>query len=281
MNEIKKPGKIAYVSPFVWAGSKLGLVKYMEKYWEPHKHRRMVEPFSGSLAVSFSLKCPRVLGNDLNKQLINAYRELSKAPVLDIVIENESDLYYQYRNEFNSNVRQYEDIFSAPDEVKRRQAELFYYLNRYCFNGLWRVNSKGEFNVSFANYKYARGVQDLSHFFNESNKDWEFISGDFSDIKLNDDEDFVFADPPYTPVSKTADFTSYTKEGFTWADQIRVCEWLRDFRGPAIICNQRLPETEALYRDYGYELINTKRPKNFSGKKSEESKQEIMAIKNV
>lgn len=263
------------LTPLQWTGGKRHHVEYVEPIWSKHSHRRMIEPFAGGLAISFSFNCNKVLANDINKNLINFYQCIQKDPIIDIDMLNEEEYYYNCREEFNSNIVNYPDILTAPETIRRRHGELFYYLNRHSFNGLYRENSSGAMNAPYGKNKNAYGLKDLSYY-KEKIKDWEFVSGDFSAIKLNNNEDIIFADPPYL-----TDFTSYNKAGFNWLDQIRVCEWLRDFTGPVMICNQRIPETEVLYREYGYNLIETRRRNNFKGKTSDESKQEIMAVKNV
>lgn len=249
--------------PLKWTGSKGNHLDYVKPIWDKFKDRRLVEPFAGSLAISFGLKPAKVLANDVNRQLINFYNQMKANPVIDLEMLNDETYYYSCRDDYNTT------------EDERYQAELFYYLNRYCFNGLHRVNSQGKFNVAFGKYPYSRGLNDLSQFFSHC-KDWEFISGDFSAITLDNNSDFIFADPPFV-----TEFTEYATGGFNWDDQIRVCEWLRDFQGPAIICNQRTDETDKLYKAYGYTITETRRPKNFKGKSTMKSKEEIMAIKNV
>lgn len=268
--------KIAYVTPLVWCGSKLHIADKIKPFWEASGCQRMVEPFAGCLAISFSLSCNKVLANDMNQYLINFFREIQENPELDIHIDKNEGLYYEYRKEFNENVRNYTSIFSAPKSARRRQAELFYVLNRYCFNGLYRVNSKGEFNVSFADFKYTRALQDLTQFFDKT-KEWEFYSGDFSALKIEKD-DFLFVDPPYDQT-----FTSYTKEQFSFEDQVRLVKWLDEIapKNPTIITNQNTDRMKELYTEHGYTLLESRRTKNFKGKATLESKKEVMAVRNV
>lgn len=252
-----------------WTGGKIVLAEKIGEYYQKFKGYRIVEPFAGGLAISFSLCPERVLANDLNWNLINFYNAIKKDGRVSVPMENEEALYYALRNEYNK-------LKFTPNGNERRLAELFYFLNRYGFNGLYRENRKGEYNVAWANYKYSGGLSDLTAY-SLKMQNWEFISGDFSALEIKKD-DFLFVDPPYDDT-----FTSYTKEQFSFDDQVRVVEWLEKSapNNPIIITNQNTERMRGLYTKYGYEILDSKRNKNFKGKATLESKKEIMAVKNV
>lgn len=171
--------------PLKWAGGKRWQVPHIKSLWEPHAHRRLIEPFAGGLAVTLGVQPERALLNDANPHLINFYRWLKKGLRTSIAMENDEGLFYQHRDRFNALVR-------AGESDSRESAALFYYLNRTGYNGLCRFNSRGDFNVPFGSYKtitYARSF--AAH--REAFADWEFTTGDFAEIPL-DRDDFVYAD---------------------------------------------------------------------------------------
>ncbi|HHY59112.1 MAG TPA: Dam family site-specific DNA-(adenine-N6)-methyltransferase, partial [Clostridia bacterium] len=198
--------------PLKWAGGKRWLVPHLRPLWERHRHRRLVEPFCGGLAVTLGLRPERALLNDVNPHLINFFRWLKQGLVIEIPMANDRELYYRHRQEFNRLVRE-------GQSHTRRAAELFYYLNRTGYNGLCRFNKKGAFNVPFGKYGRINYRRDFTAY-KEVLAGWEFMSGDFAAVPL-DPEDFVYADPPYD-----VEFTQYAAQGFTWEDQVRLAEWL-------------------------------------------------------
>ncbi len=182
--------------PLKWAGGKRWLVPYLSKLWFPHQSRRMVEPFVGGMAVTLGLTPHRALLNDTNPHLINFYRWLKIGLVAEIRMENDKDLFYHHRTRFNELVR------SGHGDSKE-SAQLFYYLNRTCFNGLCRFNSKGEFNVPFGKYATIGYTTDFTKYVGVL-KLWELKHGDFEKIQIGPD-DFIYADPPYD-----VQFTTYS-----------------------------------------------------------------------
>jgi DNA adenine methylase len=114
-------------------------------------------------------------------------------------------------------------------------AALFYYLNRTGYNGLCRSNRRGEFNVPFGRYEAITYRTDFKEY-EAALATWQFTSGDFEQVAL-DPDDFVYADPSYD-----VEFTKYSKEGFSWRDQVRVAEWLACHRGPVVLSNQATPQ---------------------------------------
>lgn len=262
------------VTPIKYVGSKLRHDRFIRPIWEKFSNtHKFVELFAGSMALSFLFE-PKLgaVGNDFNWQLINFWNYLKESGgQFKLEMSNESEAYYNNRSRYNSLVLNKELKVSDFNEL----AELFYYLNRHGFNGLYRVNKSGEFNVSFANYDHANGLQDLSLWSNKI-KNWEFFAGDFENF-IFDDNDFIFADPPYFDV----EFKSYTNNGFSFEDHERLVKFLAKRKNPIIITNQDSPEMRNLYYNYGYEIKEISRPKNFRGKNTKESKMEIMATRNI
>jgi DNA adenine methylase len=113
--------------------------------WEPHRHRRLVEPFCGGLAVTLSLAPVRALLNDINPHVVNFYRWLKRGLVTPLPMRNDERLYYAHRERFNR-------LLADGQGDSADAAALFYYLNRTGYNGLCRFNRRGEFNVPFGRY---------------------------------------------------------------------------------------------------------------------------------
>ena len=204
--------------PFLkWAGGKYKLVNKIKE--QLPKGGRLIEPFCGAGAVFLNTDFDQYLICDSNEDLINLYQYIQKhsSDFIDYVEKNYFDggrysseaSFYEQRNKFNNT-----------KDVKEKSA-LFIYLNRHCFNGLCRYNSKGGFNVPFGRYKnpyFPR--EELEYFHKQSKKNVEFKCQDFKDTMDSAIKgDVVYADPPYVPASITSSFTSYSTVDFVEEDQ--------------------------------------------------------------
>ena len=162
--------------PLKWAGGKRWLLEYIEPLWQAHRQRRYVEPFCGGLAVALGLEPERALLNDANPHLINFYRHIQCGLEVTIEMRNDERLFYTQRDLFNRLI----------DEGKAETAEgaqLFYYLNRTCFNGLCRFNRSGEYNVPFGRYKTINYATDF-HDYRELLGRWAFTNVDLEDLTI-------------------------------------------------------------------------------------------------
>jgi DNA adenine methylase len=227
----------------------------------------VVEPFCGGLAVALGLQPERALLNDANPHLVNFYQWLRKGLRLSIPMENREDLFYRHRDRFNELIR---NGLAASQEA----AALFYYLNRTCYNGLCRFNSRGEFNVPFGRYKtitYATSFPHLTEVLSE----WEFRIGDFAEIPYRR-SDFIYADPPYD-----VEFTTYAQGGFGWDDQVRTAEVLSRHPGPVVLVNQATKRIEALYRRLEYKVRFLDAPRRISCNGDRTPAKEILATRNL
>lgn len=259
------PTNLIIKPPLKWAGGKRWLVPHLLPFWERHQHRRYVEPFVGGLAAPLGLMPKQALLNDFNPHLINFYLWLQKGLEIEIEMRNEKDLFYQHRTEFNR-------LIEDGSETSKRSAELFYYLNRTCYNGLCRFNRKGEFNVPFGKYKTINYTPDF-HPYKAVLADWEFTTGDFEDVQLKKG-DFVYADPPYD-----VEFVNYAKDGFSWNDQVRLAKWLSKHQGVVIASNQATPRILELYTSLGFEIEELDAPRRISSDGNRTSVKEMLAIK--
>ncbi|MGN0091588.1 MAG: DNA adenine methylase [Alistipes sp.] len=227
--------------PFVkWAGGKSSLLAEIERClpqgFDKRKNVTYVEPFVGGGAVLFWLlrqyrnNIERVVINDINKDLICTYRAVRNTPwkLLEMLagIQNEylagndeqrKEYYLAKRDAFNTRTK------GSDTET----AALFIFLNKTCFNGLYRVNSQGKFNVPHGKYKNPL-ICDSPAILQDSQllQEVEILCGDFAEtLKFAGDNTLFYFDPPYKPLSSTSSFTAYTKENFDDAEQLR----LRDF----------------------------------------------------
>lgn len=253
-----------------WAGGKRWLVPRLLALWQSvggGEGMRLVEPFVGGLAVSLGLQPQQALLNDINPHLINFYRHLQRGLDLTIEMVNDADVYYQRRSRFNQLVR---EKLADTSEA----AQIFYYLNRTGFNGLCRFNNKGEFNVPFGRYKTINYLNCFTAY-QEMLKSWEFTGGDFTNLTLKP-TDLIYADPPYD-----VEFTKYSKDDFTWSDQIRLVEWLVQHSGAVILSNQATDRVVSLYQDYGFKINTIEAPRRISCNGDRQPALEVIAVRGI
>jgi DNA adenine methylase len=253
--------------PLKWAGGKRWLVPHLASLWDPHRTRRMVEPLCGGLAVSLGLAPARALISDLNPHTINFYSWLKKGLRITVTMRNDESCFYEQRTRFNQLVRENK-------AHGKEAASIFYYLNRTCYNGLCRFNSKGEFNVPFGRYKKLIYKTDFTEYASAFAQ-WDFTCVDFEDIAL-DADDFIYADPPYD-----VQFTAYSKEAFGWDDQIRLAQWLARHPGPVVLSNQATDRVRELYKDLGYLITILTAPRLINCTGDRTPAKEVLATRNL
>lgn len=234
------------VRPFLkWAGGKFRVLDHILP--KLPKGKRLVEPFAGSVAVSLSANFPRFLVADANVDLVNLYRSIQadaprfirEASLLFTREFNNREAFDNLRSEFNES----SDPF--------RRSALFVYLNRHGFNGLCRYNSKGRFNVPFGKYDNPGLPRDEIEAFATAAQAMTFESQDFlTTMSQASSGDVVYCDPPYVPLSVTANFTSYSTDAFGFAHQKALAEKARQCAAngiPVVISNHDTPTSRALY----------------------------------
>jgi DNA adenine methylase len=242
--------------PFLkWVGGKTSLVPVLLDH-VPAQYRRYHEPFVGGGALFFALAPRRACLADSNAELIHAYTMVRDA--VTAVLEALSRHVYE-RGHFEA-VRALDPAVLAPAE----RAARFIYLNKTCFNGLWRVNRAGRFNVPFGRYRNP-GFHDPDTLMraSEALRGAELRRAPFElSLERARPGDFVYLDPPYDPVSKTASFTSYTPDAFDWPDQMRLAEACTqlDARGVAfLLSNSATPRIRKLYRRFEQRIVRAPR----------------------
>lgn len=251
--------------PLKWAGGKRWLVPHLKPIWERYSDRRYVEPFCGGLAVVLGLQPERALLNDINPHLINFYRHLQNGLQPRIEMRYNERLFYKHRDRFNK-------LIQNGGAKSSEAAELFYYLNRTCFNGLCRFNKSGEFNVPFGTYTKINYATDFGEYA-EAFKQWQFTNVDVEAVGI-EAADFIYADPPYD-----TEFTTYSPGGFSWDDQKRAAELLAKHPGPVVISNQATPRMVELYEGLGFELSYLAGPRRISCTGDRTAAREVLAIK--
>lgn len=253
--------------PLKWAGGKRWQLSVLRALWEPHARRRLVEPFCGGLSVALGLRPQRALLNDVNPHLINFYRCLQRGLTVGIPLENDASLFYRHRARFN-------ELLAGGPRRSREAASLFYFLNRTGYNGLCRFNRRGQFNVPFGRYARIAYRRDFTAYRGVV-AGWSFRAGDFGRVPL-DDDDFVYADPPYD-----VPFTAYAAGGFAWRDQVRAAERFARHPGPVVLVNQATERIVSLYSGLGFELQFLRAPRRINCTGDRRPAREVLATRNL
>ena len=234
------------IVPFLkWAGGKRWLVSSRPDFF-PAVTGRHIEPFAGSAALFFALSPKSALLSDLNERLIETY-----VMIRDSVDEFEVKFKFfasQHSKDFYYSIRQKK--FATACE----RAAQFLYLNRVCFNGIYRENLKGEFNVPIGSKKTAILDTDNFQAVSELLKGAELVSQDFERVvESSQADDLLYVDPPYTTSHNMNGFVKYNQNIFSWEDQERLANAVRraHFRGVSIVVsNADQPDVRALYSDF-------------------------------
>lgn len=246
-----------------WAGGKRQLLAEFFKFL-PSTFNRYYEPFIGGGAFLFALSPPDVVVNDYNEELINVYRTV-KSNVHDLIklleehkSKDSKDYYYNIRN-----VDRDVECYSRMSDIDR--AARFIYLNKTCFNGLYRVNKKNQFNVPRGgaidpDIVNEQGLLKANLFFNS--RDVTFLNGDFREaVTTASKDDFVYMDPPYDVLTKQS-FVDYTNSGFNRDMQVVVRETLDELTQKGVmvmLSNSATDFIKDLYKDYTIHLVDAPR----------------------
>lgn len=245
-----------------WAGGKRQLMFELLKNM-PKTYNRYFEPFIGGGALFFELQPENAYISDVNEELTNLYSIIKNNPNELIEDLKKHEVSKEYFLQIRSVDR--DNKYKKLNDIQR--ASRFIYLNRTCFNGLYRVNSQGQFNVPFGHYKNPR-IIDEHNLLNCSKllQKTEIKNTDFSEI-LNHVKkgDFVYFDPPYVPLNETSSFTSYTKDGFDIDMQFKlrdVCDELDSMGVKFLLSNSDTPLVNELYENYNIKKVFASRAIN-------------------
>jgi DNA adenine methylase len=260
------------IKPVVkWAGGKRQILAHLIERL-PVSWDHYYEPFIGGGALLIALnnqgRIDKATLSDANPELVNLYHVIQKWP--DDLIGTLKD------QEFKNNREQYLELRSIFNDIRGdssrtvERAALFLYLNRHGYNGLWRVNRKGEFNVPFGRYQSPSFPSpELIHGFSRLLERVNIEEGDFSNtVKTAREGDFVYFDPPYFPISPTSRFTAYHAKEFSFEDQVRLSEVFRNLadRGVSVMMsNSWTPVIRELYGEFHCEMIEAARAINSRG----------------
>lgn len=240
------------IAPFVkWAGGKRQLLPLIRERM-PEKYNNYYEPFVGGGAVIFELLPESALINDINKALINSYRQICNEPeeflrminVLDSEMwEDGKEYYYSLRKRYNDKL--------SKDEYDVELAALLVFINKHCFNGLYRVNGKGLFNVPYNNSRGTSANENVIREVSGYLKNVKIVDGDFEAVCGEAAAgDFLFLDSPYAPLNPTS-FESYTKEGFDIESHKRLARLYDQLTDRGCYCMLTNHNTELIHELYG------------------------------
>lgn len=274
------------LKPFVkWAGGKNQIINVLNKNYPEQLGKRInkyAEPFVGGGAVLFDVlnnyELEAIYVSDINRPLINTYNSIksningliSELKYIDLEykkldLSHREEYYYHIRNKYNELIL--DDVVDNNIQV----ATLFIFLNKTCFNGLYRENSKGMFNVPAGRYKNPL-ILDEENLLKISNKikNVEIFNAHYSNsFDFIDENTFVYLDPPYRPISETSNFTSYSKYNFRDQEQLELAEFvssLNDKKAYIMLSNSDPKNNDIndnffdnLYKDFNIRRIEAKR----------------------
>ena len=254
-----------------WVGGKRQLLNEISPMM-PTEFNKFYEPFVGAGAVIFDLLPDIAVINDLNSELINVYKVIKEQPdeLIELLKEhtnnNSKEYFYQVRElDRQAEYNNLSDIYKASRTI---------YMNKTGFNGLYRVNKNGQFNVPWGRYKNpkildADNILAMSKYFNDKNI--KILNVDYKEaLKSVSKGDFVYIDPPYLPISSSSAFVSYTADGFGEKEQIELkgtCDMLDKLGVKFLLSNSYHPFLLDLYKDYNIKIVEARRSVNSKGHK--------------
>lgn len=260
--------KLALAQPFLkWAGGKRQLLPEIKKYL-PKKYNTYFEPFVGAGALFFDQQPKNAIINDVNTELINCY-EVIKNLSIDLI----EDLKKHKNNEkYFYKVRELDRTKEFKNLSIVERASRIIYLNKTCYNGLFRVNRQGQFNAPFGRYKNpnivnSETIKAINRLLNRNSV--EILNTDFAKaVSTAKRNDFIYFDPPYDPVSDTASFTGYSSNAFGKSEQERLKDLFEELtrRGcKVMLSNSATDFIYDLYKDYNVIRIQANRNINSVG----------------
>ena len=260
------------ISPILkWVGGKRQLLDQIRPFIP--EFSTYYEPFIGGGAVLFDIQPSKAIINDSNAELINVYKIIKEQPeqLIEMLRQhkelNSKDYFYDIRG-LDRDKSKYEQLSNI------EKAARIIYLNKTCYNGLFRVNSLGEFNSPWGKYKNPnitneKTIKALSNYLNTA--DITIKCGDYREALAGvDKKSFVYLDPPYMPISTSSSFTGYTANGFGEEDQIALkeqCDLLNKRGVKFLLSNSSCKFIEDLYKDYIVTKVCAKRVINSRGNK--------------
>ena len=275
------------VKPFVkWAGGKSQLLDVIRTKY-PNKIDKYCEPFVGGGAVLFDVLAnyhpKEIMINDINPELTNTYIQIrDNVKSLIKILHEMQSLFWDMDNEqrkeyFYTQRNKYNDLINNPGESETKAA-LFIFLNKTCFNGLYRVNGKGHYNVPMGSYKKPLICdEEKLKTISELLKNVNIECGDYSKCaEFIDADTFVYIDPPYRPLSETSSFTSYAKTEFGDEQQIQLAHFIEHIseKGAKVVASNSDPKNtdindnffDDIYKKFNIDRVNATRMINSNSK---------------
>lgn len=284
--------------PFIkWAGGKNQLLDQFNDYFPERlkngEIKKYVEPFVGGGAVFFYLNSiynfEKVVLNDINEEIVITYKvlqnnvyeiiqflnEIQKSYLALDSLDKKSEFYYNERILYNSEKKSID--YTTYNNQWIEHAGRMIFLNKTCFNGLYRLNRKGEYNVPFGKHK-SPTIFDEKNLIQVSKtlENVILISGDFENVSDHiDSQTFIYVDPPYRPLSATSSFNDYSKEPFNDESQVRLAKWIKNMnnKGAAFMLSNSDPKNvdekdtffDELYKEYNISRVYAGRAINSKG----------------
>jgi DNA adenine methylase len=263
--------------PFLkWAGGKTQLLPELLKR-VPKTCDRYVEPFVGSAALFFALQPQKAVISDVNPDLVNVYTVIQSN--VDSLIQDLKQ--HRYEKTYFYDLRNIDRTSAYQNWTPVRKASRLIYLNKTCFNGLYRVNSQGHFNTPFGSYKHPTIVDEQNlRACSAALQHIEIRLDSFESVLQNTaPNDFIYFDPPYAPLSDTANFTGYSRDGFGEDMQIRlrdVCVELHTKGIKFMASNSSAPFILDLYQAFNIHFVDAARAINSKGDRRGKIKEVII-----
>lgn len=255
-----------------WAGGKRQIIDKLIELM-PNKYNHYFEPFVGGGALLFELMPKNATINDINEELIYIYKCLANIKDFKLLLEDLEEHERNHSEEYYYEIRELDRSSEYVDLPIWKKASRTIYLNKSCFNGLYRVNSKGYFNVPSGKKEKVQtydknNMFKLHNYF--TNNEINILSEDFSfTVDRAQPGDFVYFDPPYDPIDDKDSFTSYTKFNFTKDDQIRLSDVFKILNSKGVyvmLSNHNTNFINELYKDFNIHFVNAKRMINSNAK---------------
>lgn len=248
-----------------WAGGKRQLIDKLIQYM-PKNYNNYYEPFVGGGALLFELMPQKAIINDVNEELLAVYYCMANDDYFHLLLEDLKKHEMNHSEEYYYKVREEDRDPKFKDKPLWERASRAIYLNKSCFNGLYRVNSKGFFNVPFGKKNKVQtfdndNIEKIHKYF--QNEKVKILKGDFVEaVETASIGDFIYFDPPYDPFINKSSFTSYTEANFSKKDQKRLADLFKKLTDKGIqimLSNHNTEYINELYKGYNIHIVNAKR----------------------
>ena len=256
------------ISPLKWVGSKRWLAPLLSPLVKEIQPKVVCEPFAGSLAFSLFNQFDRVIVNDLNPFLMNFYKQIIQGMSYEPSQHCNSESYYYAVRERVREMTRNNEINST------ESANLFFFINKQGYRGLWRLNKSNLLNTPYGHYKKLAHLE-RADILQETIKNWHFFTGDYKALDASTSE-FNFVDPPYLE-----NFCDYTAESFKLPEQLELIRWSAEQDTPTVYCNSAKYPIAKACREAGFAVYKIAAPRSIGSHNSKvKTTNELIAFKN-